>query len=203
MCTYARKTITAKPFGPILTQAAIAIMDRRVGITRCAMVLAAYIILPLRILVFIQSFVWISVRARVRHIIARPVRANSVARVRSLLDRYVRICAVPRYVRASYSHVFETIVRALELSISERLDSVPSTSTTVMHTPVRGGEEISSRDVFPVSANPSRGGIRKRGGVRARGAKGVAEIYLTRISRVRARYRDCLARARLTSARET
>lgn len=81
MCTYARKTITAKPFGPILTQAAIAIMDRRVGITRCAMVLAAYIILPLRILVFIQSFVWISVRARARarHIIARPVRASSVA----------------------------------------------------------------------------------------------------------------------------
>lgn len=105
-----------------------------------------------------------SVRARVRHIIVRPVRANSVARVRSLLDRYVRICAVPRYVRASYSHVFETIVRALELSISERLDSVLSMSTTVMHTPVRGGEEISSRDVFPVSANPSRGGIRKRGG---------------------------------------
>lgn len=29
------KTITVKPFGPILTQAAIAIMDRRVGITRC------------------------------------------------------------------------------------------------------------------------------------------------------------------------
>lgn len=29
------KTITVKPFGPILTQPAIAIMDRRVGITRC------------------------------------------------------------------------------------------------------------------------------------------------------------------------
>lgn len=123
--------------------------------------------------------------ARAWHIIARPVCANRLARVRSLLDRYVRICAVPRYVRASYSHVFETIVRALELSISERLDSVPSTSTTVIHTPVRGGEEISSRDVFPVSANPTRGGIRKRGGRGARGAKGVAEIYLTRISRVR------------------
>lgn len=35
MCVYARKTITVKPFGPILTQPAIAIMDRRVGITRC------------------------------------------------------------------------------------------------------------------------------------------------------------------------
>lgn len=29
------KTITVKPFRPILTQPAIAIMDRRVGITRC------------------------------------------------------------------------------------------------------------------------------------------------------------------------
>lgn len=35
VCVYARKTITAKPFRPILTQPAIAIMDRRVGITRC------------------------------------------------------------------------------------------------------------------------------------------------------------------------
>lgn len=34
-CVRARKTITVKPFGPILTQPAIAIMDRRVGITRC------------------------------------------------------------------------------------------------------------------------------------------------------------------------
>lgn len=31
----APKTITVKPFGPILTQPAIAIMDRRAGITRC------------------------------------------------------------------------------------------------------------------------------------------------------------------------
>lgn len=95
------------------------------------------------------------------------MRIASLVCVR-LLDRYVRICAVPRYVRASYSHVFETIVRALELSISERLDSVPSTSTTVIHTPVRGREEISFRDVFPVSANPTRGGIRKRGGCAGR-----------------------------------
>ena len=35
VCVRARKTITVKPFGPILTQPAIAIMDRRVGITRC------------------------------------------------------------------------------------------------------------------------------------------------------------------------
>lgn len=60
---------------------------------------------------------------------------------------------------------------------------------TVIHTSrsVQEGEKYRPGDVFPVSANLTKG-IRTVHG----GAKGVAEIYLTRISRERARHRDCL-----------
>lgn len=153
------------------------------------MVLAAYIILPLRILVFIQSLVWnLRVRARVTHNRA-SVRANRVACMRSLLDRYVRICAVPWYVRTSYSDVFETIVRALELSISERLDSVPSTSTTPSYTlPRPRRREIPSRRCFPCVGESDEGDTY---GARGR-ERGRWNLFNADISRERARYRDCL-----------
>lgn len=38
-----------------------------------------------------------------------------------------------RYARASYGDVFGASVRVLELSISARLDSAPSTPTTAVH----------------------------------------------------------------------
>lgn len=47
-----------------------------------------------------------------------------------------------RYARASYGDVFGASVRALELSISTRLDSAPSTPTTV-HILAQEGERSS------------------------------------------------------------
>lgn len=164
------------------------------------MVLAAYIILPPRILVFIQSFVWnLCVRARVTHNRA-SVRANRFACMRSLLDRYVRICAVPWYVRTSYNDVFETIVGALELSISKRLDSVPPTSTTPSYTlPQRPRRrEILSRRCFPCVGESDEGDTYGARG-RERGRWNLFNADISRASPLP----WLPARARLTSARET
>lgn len=69
-----------------------------------------------------------------------------------------------RYARASYGDVFGASVRALELSISARLDSVPSTPATTAVYTLSSKKEEDRPDVFPVSTNPTR----------IRGAKGVA-----------------------------
>lgn len=82
--------------------------------------------------------------------------------------------------------VFETIVRALELSISERLDSAPlSTSTIVIRTRRRNSV---CPEMFSLCRRIWRRGIRYE---THGGAKGVAEIYLTRISRERATVIAC------------
>lgn len=119
ICVYASKTITVKPFGPILTQPAIAIMDRRVGITRCRG--------ARRVHYTPAAYACVYTDVRVNPCV-RVCRARTYARNR-------RSCAFTRYAcmreyapfaipaRASYGNVFGASVRALELSISARLDS--------------------------------------------------------------------------------
>lgn len=130
---------------------------------------------------------------------------GACVRARSRYDTRERMY-VCMYTRASYDDVFRGNTRALELSISTRLDSALLLTSTTMR-------RMTSTDVpttcprmkkdrpwcFSCAAPPNpRCRIWERHGAER------VEIYLTHISResARARQRDCL-RARLTSALET